>query len=610
MNGASVDLQLATLRPAEPVLGEHAEDGAANGISGLAAHRLSVGTAGETTGVARVTMNELGVSLTRTQHDFGGVNHNHMVAGVDMGREDRLVLTPQDTSDLGSHTAERHAFSVDNVPVALNISWFGRKGLHESPSREKTGQIGARRFERRLIKPTAQLTVNMSRPLPNGRKKLATLDADLMGVPQCTESAVGSPGPQRLGYSAAMQPDQQMPLSHLRVIDLTIARAGPTCVRQLADWGADVIRIEPPATGADLSGGSRSGPDFQNLHRNKRAIVLDLKTPEGIEVFFDLVKTADVVVENMRANVKHRLGIAYDNCAAVNPRIVYASISGFGQDGPYGHRAGVDQIAQGLGGLMSVTGVPGQGPVRVGVPIADLASGMYLAMGVMLAIINRDRPGSNGKGQWVHTSLLEAQIAMLDFQATRWTMDGEVPPQAGNHHPTGIPMGTFPSSDGLVNIAAPGGAMWRNFAELIGASHLLDDERYRRAAGRSQHRDRLNAEISRHTAQQPTAHWVEVLNEAGIPCGPVLSIDETFADPQVQHLQMTQTVEHPHRGPIDIIRNAVNLTGTPRQAATVAPERGQHTVPVLEELGYEMARIDQLRQAGVVEADSPQSPPT
>ena len=391
-----------------------------------------------------------------------------------------------------------------------------------------------------------------------------------------------------------------MPLSHLKVLDLTLARAGPTCVRQLADWGADVVKIEPPSEQSDMAGGSRHGPDFQNLHRNKRAITLNLKTEQGKEVFFRLVEGADIVVENMRSNVKHRLGIDYEACCGVNERIIYASISGFGQDGPYGSRAGVDQIAQGLGGLMSVTGLPGQGPVRVGVPIADLAAGMYLALGVMMALTERDRPGGSGRGQWVHTSLLEAQIAMLDFQATRWTMDGEVPPQAGNHHPTGIPMGTFPSADGLVNVAAPGGDKWRRFCRLIGAPHLLDDPTYASRQGRSEHRDELNQEIGTFTAKQPTDYWVDVLNEAGIPCGPVNTIDQTFADPQVEHLRLAQQVEHSKLGPIKIIRNPVNLTRTPARLASAAPERSQHTDEVLAEIGVTSDQLEALRRQGVL----------
>ena len=388
----------------------------------------------------------------------------------------------------------------------------------------------------------------------------------------------------------------RLPLDGLRVLDLTLARAGPTCVRQLADWGADVIRIEPPDRG-EAMGSGRDSPDFQNLHRNKRAMTLDLKSDDGRRLFFRLLDGADVVVENMRADVKHRLGIDYESCRAANPAIVYGSISGFGQDGPYGARAGVDQIAQGLGGLMSVTGLPGQGPVRVGVPIADLSAGVYLALGIMVALHERAR---SGQGQWVTTSLLEAQIAMLDFQAARWTVDGEVPPQAGNHHPTGIPMGTFPSADGHVNLAAPDGAKWRSLCRLIGAPELLDEPDYATGALRSRHRDRLNEIIAGYTAKEPTDHWIEVLNDAGIPCGPVLTIDQTFADPQVQHLQMTAAVDHPTRGSIDIIRNNVNLSRTPFRMRSSAPVKGAHTTEILAELGLAGDEIDDLRSRSVI----------
>ncbi len=370
-------------------------------------------------------------------------------------------------------------------------------------------------------------------------------------------------------------------------------------MRQLADWGADVVKIEPP-TRADSLGGQRHGPDFQNLHRNKRAMTLNLKHDEGRELFLRMVAGADVVVENMRPGVKHRLGVDYEACAAVNPRIVYGSISGFGQDGPYGDRAGVDQIAQGLGGLMSVTGLPGQGPVRAGVPIADLSAGLYLALGVMMAITERDRPGGSGVGQWVHTSLLEAQVAMLDFQAARWTIDGDVPEQSGNHHPTLTPMGTFPSADGQVNIAASGGRMWRDFCHLIGAEHLLDDPDYATPELRSSNRKQLNDAVADRLVEKPTSHWVGILNEAGIPCGPVLGIDQLFADPQVEHLDLTRSVTHQSLGPLDIIRNATNLERTPSEVSSPSPEHGQHTDEILAALGIDDDARDRLRHDGVI----------
>jgi crotonobetainyl-CoA:carnitine CoA-transferase CaiB-like acyl-CoA transferase len=390
------------------------------------------------------------------------------------------------------------------------------------------------------------------------------------------------------------------PLDDLRVIDLTVARAGPTAVRQLADWGADVIRVEPPTppgSEADRLFTARHGPDFQNLHRNKRAISLDLKSEEGHDLLVRMVEDADVVVENWRPEVKHRLRVDYDTLRAVNPRLVYASISGFGQDGPYGGRGGVDQIAQGLGGLMSITGLPGQGPVRVGVPISDLAAGVYLALGIMIALHERER---TGQGQWVHTSLLEAMVAMLDFQAARWTMCGEVAEQAGNDHPTMIPMGTFRTADGHVNIAGPAGRLWPAFCRATGLDELLADPDYATSPQRSQRRQQLNARIAEVLGAQTTAHWVEVLNQAGVPCGPVNSIDQTFADPQVRHLGLAVGVEHPALGSVDIVRNALNLSGTPDRPGRAAPESGQHTDEVLAELGLGAEQVADLRARGVV----------
>ncbi len=387
-----------------------------------------------------------------------------------------------------------------------------------------------------------------------------------------------------------------LPLSRFRVIDLTVARAGPTAVRQLADWGADVIRIDPPRIDRDVTG-ERQGFDFQNLHRNKRSLTINLKADEGRDIFLKLAKDADVVVENFRPAVKHRLGIDYEALRAVNPRIVYGSISGFGQDGPYRDRPGVDQIAQGLGGLMSVTGLPGQGPVRVGVPISDLAAGIYLAFGILAALIEREE---SGEGQWVHTSLLEAQIAMLDLQAARWLIDGEVPPQAGNHHPTLIPMGVFPTADGHINIAAPTNRMFQIFCETAGAEDLARKPEYADPEKRSQNRDALNAEIGGYTKRRGSADWIEVLNAAGIPCGPINSVDQTFADPQVRHLAMATAVEHPVLGTLKLVDQPVKLTRTPQRMRRAAPDQGEHTDEILSELGYDGEAIARLRERHVI----------
>ena len=390
-----------------------------------------------------------------------------------------------------------------------------------------------------------------------------------------------------------------MPLAQLTVLDLTAHRAGPTAVRQLADWGARVIKIEPPGSlSGDAVGGSRHGFDFQNLHRNKRAMTLNLKSAEGREIFYSLARTADVVVENYRSDVKHRLGIAYESVAAVNPRIVYGSISGFGQTGPDATRPGVDQIAQGLGGLMSITGLPGQGPVRVGIPIADLTSGLLLAQAILLALYQREQ---TGKGQWVHTSLLEAQLFMLDFQAARWLIAGEVPKQAGNDHPTGVPTGVFPTSDGHINIAAAGNALWKRFCAAIGAPELASDPEFTAGQSRLRNRKVLNERLAAITRQKTSAHWIALLNKAGVPCGAINSIDQAFAEPQVQHLAIARPLRHPQLGDIKVVGQPITLGNSPQpESMRPSPELGQHTDEVLAGLGFAADAIADLRTRGIV----------
>jgi crotonobetainyl-CoA:carnitine CoA-transferase CaiB-like acyl-CoA transferase len=389
-----------------------------------------------------------------------------------------------------------------------------------------------------------------------------------------------------------------LPLSGIRLLDLTLARAGPTCVRHLADWGADVIRVEPPAQGEDAAG-LRHGFDFQNLHRNKRAIRLDLKSAEGHAVFMRLTETADVVVENMRPAVKHRLRVAWDDVRAVNPRIIYGSISGFGQDGPYGHRAGVDQIAQGMGGLRSITGAPGQGPMRVGVPIDDLVAGTLLALGISMALVERAR---TGVGRWITTSLLEAQLFMLDFQAARWLIAGEVARQAGHDHPTGIPTGVFPTSDGHINIAASSGRMWERFCDVIGRAEWKDRPEWRTQKGRSTDRAAINAAIGEITRNRTAEYWINLFDEAGIPCGPIYTIDQVFADPQVQHLGMATPMPRGAGagGETRVVASPLNFSGLARDIRLPTPEAGAHTDEVLQSVGYSAAEIAALRAKGIV----------
>ena len=389
------------------------------------------------------------------------------------------------------------------------------------------------------------------------------------------------------------------PLSRFTVLDLTRVRSGPTAVRQFADWGADVIKIEAPEN-IDASkgmGGVRDGPDYQNIHRNKRGITINLKEPDGVEVFLRLVKSADVVVENFRPGVLSRLGIDYEILKKINPAIVLTSISGFGQDGPYAKRPGFDQIAQGMGGVMSITGLPDQGPVRTGIPIADLTAGLYAAIGTMVALLECE---SSGKGQWVQTSLLAAQISMLDFQAARWLMKGEVAKQAGNNHPTSIPTGVFKTLDGHINIAATGDAIWVRLCKVLEMPEMADREEFSTGPKRSDNRDAINAEIEKCTCHETSANLIEKLNNAGIPCGPIYSIDEMFDDPQVKHIKMEHPVEHPELGNFNVLGQAVRMNRSSPRTGVATPNRGQHTFEVLKDFGFRAEEITDLQKREIL----------
>jgi crotonobetainyl-CoA:carnitine CoA-transferase CaiB-like acyl-CoA transferase len=385
------------------------------------------------------------------------------------------------------------------------------------------------------------------------------------------------------------------PFDRYLVLDLSRIRSGPTCVRQFADWGADVIRIEPPDDNSGYA--DRDSSDFQNLHRNKRSLTLDLKTDAGKDILMRLVDKADVLVENFRPDVKRRLGMDWPSLHARNPRLVLGSISGFGQTGPYAERPGFDQVAQGMGGLMSVTGLPGQGPVRVGVPIADLTAGIFCAMGIMMALIDRER---TGQGQWVRSSLLQAQVAMLDFQAARWLMDGIVPEQAGNNHPTAVPMGVYPTSDGSMNIAVTGNRMWRDFCAVIDRPALFDDPNYVTARLRLKNRDMLNALLFEITRTRTGADLTEALIATGIPCGPINSIDAVFADPQVQELELVCEIEHPTRGTQKVLGQPITMSGTKPSMHSATPDAGQHNADILRELGLNSAEIEDLTQRKII----------
>ncbi len=390
----------------------------------------------------------------------------------------------------------------------------------------------------------------------------------------------------------------RQPLSSLRVLDLSRVRSGPTAVRQLADWGADVIKIETPGDSeADLFGDQRGSSDFQNLQRNKRSCTLNLKSAEGVAIFKRLAQTADVVVENFRPDVKERLGVDYPALRAVNPRIIYASISGFGEDGPYRTRPGFDQVVQGMGGFMSITGLPGQGPVRAGIPLADLSAGILCAQGILLALFVREQ---TGEGQWVTTSLLQAQVFMLDFQATRWLDDGEVPGQAGNNHPTNIPTGVFRTADGCINIAASGQTMWERLCQALGGQDLLANPAFATPKSRSERREEVNGEINRLLSAEGSVHWLKLLNDAGVPSGPINTIDQVFADPQVQHLGMVEEIASPYFDPLRLVGQPFRLSQAESGVRLRPPEHGEHTDEILASFGYTSEEIAGLRERGVV----------
>lgn len=390
-----------------------------------------------------------------------------------------------------------------------------------------------------------------------------------------------------------------LPLRPFRVLDLTRVRAGPTAVRQLADWGADVIKIEEPIDEGNETemGGVRLGPDYQNLHRNKRSLTLNLKSPEGVRILKELAKDADVVVENYRPDVKKRLGIDYETLNEINPRLVYASISGFGQDGPYARRPGYDQIIQGMTGMMSVTGIPGHGLVRAGIAIADTTAGMYAAMGILMALLDRER---SGKGQWIQTSLLESLLAVMDFQCARWLVAGEVPTQAGNDHPTIIPTGNFPTRDGMICICVSGRVMWTRLCKTLNREDWLTDPRFETNKARSANRDQLNTELSEIFSCDTTAHWITLLNDAGLACGAVNSIDQAFEDPQVQHLGVRWPVSHPQLGEIGLVGQPYRTSRHVAGLARVAPMPGEHTMEILREAGLTVEQIHELKESHVI----------
>jgi crotonobetainyl-CoA:carnitine CoA-transferase CaiB-like acyl-CoA transferase len=392
-----------------------------------------------------------------------------------------------------------------------------------------------------------------------------------------------------------------VPLSHLRVLDLTQVRAGPTCTRLLADFGAEVIRVDRPGEADRV----REAFDAVDLHRGKKSILLDLAKPEGLDVFLRLVPGTDVVVENFRPRVKHRLRIDYERLSALNPRLIYASISGFGQSGPYGDRPGYDQIVQGMSGLMSITGTEVTGPLRIGIPIGDLLAGYFAGIGILVALVERER---SGRGQWLDTSLLAALAGSLSFQAGTFLNTGRVPPPVGNHHPLSSPMGVYRARDGHLNLAVGSEVMWRRFCEAIGRPALADDPRFATNQGRIDRRPALNAIIEEVLADASSTEWVERLNRAGVACGPIYDLGQVFADPQVQQLRLVEDLVHPLHGPMRVLGQPVALHRTPAKVTAPSPLPGQHTREVLSLAGLDPAAVAGLLAAGIAAEARPAEP--
>jgi len=388
-------------------------------------------------------------------------------------------------------------------------------------------------------------------------------------------------------------------LKHLKILDLTRVRAGPTCVRFFADFGAEVLKVESPDGVEANEGviGGRDNYDNLNLHRNKRSLTLNFKEPEGLEILYRLVKDADVVVENFRPDVKHRLKIDYETLSKINPRIIMGSISGFGQDGPYANRAGFDQIAQGMGGLMSITGIPGQGPVRAGIAVSDSTAGNYAAIGILVALLEREQ---SGKGQWVQSNLLQSMIGLCDFQAARYLVDHDIPPQAGNDHPFSTPMGVYQSGDGYFNLGASGNGQYYALCDVLNRPDLRDDPELQTLKGRTSRREFVNNELNKEFVKQTSSYWIEKLNEKSIPCGPIYNMAEVFQDAQVEHLGVAVKVTDPKRGPIELVATPIKLSRTPAAVSFTLHSKGADNLELLQSLGYSEDDIKKLQEKKVI----------
>ena len=394
--------------------------------------------------------------------------------------------------------------------------------------------------------------------------------------------------------------NRQGPLAGVKVLDMTEHMAGPYCTMILADMGADVIKLERPGAGDSsraMGDGSERNPYFRYINRNKQSLTLDYKAPRGREIFLKLVAGMDVLVENYRPTVMDRAGLGYETLRKENPRLIYAQLSGFGSDGPYREKGGFDLIAQGMGGIMHVTGEPDGPPTSVGLPICDLGTGMWGAQGVLAALYERQR---TGQGQKIECSLLETAVAFSSWTSAGWLADHVEPARMGSRHRQNAPYQRFETKDGYMMIGAAGQGIWERCAKALGHPEWADDPRFRRGPDRRKNRFVLEKEITAVLATAPSAHWIKALDDAGVPCGPVYNYEQLFADPQVQHREMVVHVDDAELGRVPHIRTPVRMSASDVSVRVTAPKLGQHTDKILAGLGYAAADIDALRRDRVV----------
>ncbi len=391
-------------------------------------------------------------------------------------------------------------------------------------------------------------------------------------------------------------------LEGIKILDLSRALAGPYCTMMLADMGAEVIKIEMPGRGDD----SRSwGPPFvegesayfMSINRNKKSITLNMKSDKSTEIVHKLIKQSDVLVENFRPGAMERLGLGYEQVKAMNPRIIYCSISGFGQDGPYRMLPGFDQVLQGMGGLMSITGELGGPPIKVGVAIADISGGMFASNGILVALYNREK---TGKGQMVDVSLLDSQVAWLTYRAGAYFASGEVPQPMGSGHPVIVPYQAFKAKDVFINIAVGNDQLWERFCKAVGLEKVMNDPKFATNAKRVENREEIVKIISDLIVTKDGEEWLKILTDAGVPCGPIYTVDKIFADPQVLHREMVKELDHPKAGKIKVTGIPIKLSDTPGEVETAPPVLGQHTQEVLTELGYNDKDLEKLKQEKVI----------